>query len=1195
MKKSNDINFEACLSLCYLLRIFLIVLLIIQSARAISQQELTCTFEESINQQLLDLGSNSECADFLNYIPDEHTQMIYIKVNFHFIAKEDPFNPMNYTATWDGVDADNNYTGYDYAEGVMNMMNERLSVNGPMNMMPGNATPVLDRKYRFVLSGVHFWESDFYWGNLFPNELLDTFGINVGEEINVFFQSHTINDAGILGGRASIGVGRSSIIIGGWNEYLEYSIPNYWLSAYEVLHETGHNLTLPHTMRYGANCSMNFDDGFTDTPTRAEVISMGFPDPCCPSAYTSPECSNNMMDYSTEDVITPQQLGKIHYVLTHEMINYIDQDYCERNPLLDETIAATENLTWNNVRIFRGDLILEPGARLTIRCDVYMAHSARIIVKEGAVLTLDGGRVTHRCSQLWEGIEVWGNKNEDQAPESNQGKIVIKNHGTIEWAENGIHTIRVLEDGSYDWTKTGGIVQCTDANFLNNIRSVAFMSYQNHYQQRQIDNRSYFKNSHFEITDVSRFPNQAHNCFISMWDVNGVKIYGCDFKNSAQDISIDQRGNGLFTIQSTYKIGDYCFSILPTISPCPPADLVRSRFENLNYAVRSAGINKAMLLSINHAQFINNRGGIYLSGFGQSQIIYNDFNWNEIIDLSQVQTFGVYLEECKGYEVEENFFDAHDGEETYGIAVNNSGKYATEIYRNIFHRCKVASMVYGINRDLSSSSDDHHGLQWKCNNYGNVDDDSKMNYYGIALYNNASQASFQGNFSEHEAAGNLFFPECDAAGNPSTQERELKLMEQEFPSYYDYIHSQNLASKPECRTFGIGLLNSGALGEDFGLEYCQTDVSSEKLPIHHYNLVGFNHNIYSQLKASYDGYVNNGTGTQLKELINDPTISSIEIRNSLLDAAPTVSDELLIAALHRTPKMDGWHMAQSLTANSPLKEAVLVELEGSDYLEFYKNYVNINQPYGLSTRTLLAMDATQYRSEQDNSKDDLFRSYALSGEDGPDWTQLEEKVYSIDYCIEPWEKGSIYFEKGDLAGANEIIGNCFDDNAHCQLLNLAIEMNQLGMAPQGLPTSIATELASIANNSQHLMSATASLYLEYWGGPRHEEFLALPENGNTKLKQTGESTVVKEVHLISLFPNPANEQLGLNFILPAEVTEKACINIYNSLGVLIQSWKTAQINGNFEIVTKEWPAGIYSVELCVEGKQLETVHLSIVH
>jgi hypothetical protein len=720
------------------------------------------------------------------------------------------------------------------------------------------------------------------------------------------------------------------------------------------------------------------------------------------------------------------------------------------------------------------------------------------------------------------------------------------------------------------------------------------MSYHNFNSIGQIANRSYFRNSHFEITDVSRFTSQAHNCFISMWDVNGVKILGCDFKNTAPNISLQQRGNGLFTIFSTFKVGDYCTSSITSDGICPQEDVVRSKFENLNYAIRSAGLMKSLLLSIEHAQFKNNRGGVFLSGFGQSQVIENDFDWTEIVELNQEQTFGIYLQECNGYEIEENFFDAHDGEETYGIAINNSGEYSNLIYRNIFQRCKVASMVYGLNRILAGGFDDHPGLELSCNIYGENGADSKMNEYAIGLWNNASISSYQGVLSGAIGAGNLFYPECNPENGADAAERELKLTEQESPSYFEYIHTSDNATEPLCRTFGIGLLNNFQPTLIYGGQTCPKAISTHISPISHANLLISSHSTFSELKEAYDGYINNGTGPLLLSLIKDPSKTSIEVRNALMDAAPTVADELLITALNRIPAMDGWHMAQALLANSPLKTAVLSELEKTNYLDFYKELVNNNQPNGFTTRNLMAMDATHYRNERDNAKNDLIRSYASVSENLTNWPEIMQTINDFSYTIEPWEKAAIYLEKGDLMMASALLNNSSCDDDRCEILKFALAIQQNGLETNGLSSIQKNNLEAIATNPENSMNATANIILEYWGGEDYKEFLALPEGLKTKSKPCKDCNEISEIKIISIYPNPSNENTRITCFLPKNA-ENSLLTIYNPQGQIVQILHAEQSNGAFELNTKVWSAGIYHAELTTDGIKLSSESFLIIH
>lgn len=74
---------------------------------------------------------------------------------------------------------------------------------------------------------------------------------------------------------------------------------------------------------------------------------------------------------------------------------------------------------------------------------------------------------------------------------------------------------------------------------------------------------------------------------------------------------------------------------------------------------------------------------------------------------------------------------------------------------------------------------------------------------------------------------------------------------------------------------------------------------------------------------------------------------------------------------------------------------------------FYKSPVNNNQPDGLSTRTLMAMDASHYRGELDQAKDDLIRSYSGDYEELTYWPELIQISNDFNYCIQPWEKAAI--------------------------------------------------------------------------------------------------------------------------------------------------------------------------------------------
>lgn len=195
---------------------------------------------------------NPDCDSHLNYFPDQFSPLLYVKVNIHFILKNDPFTPKNFTETWDGIDPDNALNGVIWSQGLMDMINNvRLSNNEQMNLPPGNTTATLPYNFRLKLMGTYFHEDDNLWDacNGDYNTLLSTYGINTSSEINIFFTA----SGGVGSGCGAGGLGPGHVLIkGAWQAYSTMlSGPNsstaladsYWSTARLVLHEVGHCLS----------------------------------------------------------------------------------------------------------------------------------------------------------------------------------------------------------------------------------------------------------------------------------------------------------------------------------------------------------------------------------------------------------------------------------------------------------------------------------------------------------------------------------------------------------------------------------------------------------------------------------------------------------------------------------------------------------------------------------------------------------------------------------------------------------------------------------------------------------------------------------------------------------------------------------------------------------------------------------------
>lgn len=364
-------------------------------------------------------GKRSECDLSINYAPDvqypEHTPMRYIATNFHFMRNE----------AWDNT--------YSYEEAVkycndlLGMANYKLKENPPMNLPKGNNTPALPFKYKFVMAhdindpskpGVYFHQDDelTYFikkgkqQNKFSTKVFDKYGVKKGDELNVFFQEHHPDSVPSPTYKASgdgVGFGQWIKVTGAF----QFGSPSSIVGLY--LHEAGHTLGLPHSWGH---------DGCDDTPTHPNCWDNNGNPPCNDVA------SNNMMDYNNcQCALSPCQLGKIHFNFAKEGSNQrgiLDEVWCTYKKDSTITIGSFDKVTWNGGKDLEGDLVINNGGQLRIKCLVSFPSGAKIVVKPKGTLILDGADITNRCNENWEGIEIWQKG-------KNRGKVVMMNGASL--------------------------------------------------------------------------------------------------------------------------------------------------------------------------------------------------------------------------------------------------------------------------------------------------------------------------------------------------------------------------------------------------------------------------------------------------------------------------------------------------------------------------------------------------------------------------------------------------------------------------------------------------------------------------------------------------------------------------------------------------------------------------------------------
>jgi hypothetical protein len=313
-----------------------------------------------------------------------------------------------------------------------------------------------------------------------------------------------------------------------------------------------------------------------------------------------------------------------------------------------------------------------PGAELTLTSTLYMQPDTRIIVRRGGKLVIDGGSVTSVGTGLrWRGIEVWGNSSQPQQV-VHQGWVRIINEGSVKNSVMGIYTNRPdhAEEGRWEPGYTGGIVQGIDARFVNNKTALQFYPY-NYPSVSGFTNCEFITYGYEDGVPESAF-------LVEITGINGISFLACNFENKCHAVEFYR--SGIRCVNSFVKVHGKCKD---ASEPCDDWD--HSTFTGLYYGIHASSITSTYYVDVRNTEFNKNRRSLYLSGISNARITSNEFIINT--PFKEDGGYGLYLDECDGYWVEDNEF-RHDvsSRKGIGVIVNNSGTDPNEIYRNRFHQ-----------------------------------------------------------------------------------------------------------------------------------------------------------------------------------------------------------------------------------------------------------------------------------------------------------------------------------------------------------------------------------------------------------------------------------------------------------------------------------------------------------------------------
>lgn len=518
----------------------------------------------------------------------------------------------------------------------------------------------------------------------------------------------------------------------GINEWNQFS------NAVTLAHELAHCLDLNHL--YDSNCRESCDTGFRDY--LFDVFGLTPPPPPPPTSCLFNSCSgapdpwtpgnsvtNNIMNgcglaYPDWYWITDLQAGRMQRALRVKSVKDYALDAHSTTPL---TVATDE--VWDfEMRAYQ-DVVVETGATLTLKCILEMPTAGKIIVKPGARLIIDGGKITTaRYSQtFWRGIEVWGSNAHNQFPISQptyQGMLVLKNGATIEHAREAI---TVQQPGV--WNTFGGVVQATDANFINCRRSAEFLAYQNTSPGgHPIPNRSFFKRCHFYVDDEYRGVDDFY-AHVSLWAVDGITFTACTFENLQTTITESAKlGQGIHSLDAGYRVVGECTTTPPWPGGVCP-NYTPTTLRGLDHGIDAYTTTTTRAFIVDHCLFEDNICGVYAEGVVGFQAKNSQFKvgGNDVSVLSGVtdEEFSdrhraIFSTGGWAFAIDDNELEQdgpHTG--TEGIVVGYSFDHNDVVFRNQATGLERAYIGEGICADLASGYTAVRGLWFLCNENDN--------------------------------------------------------------------------------------------------------------------------------------------------------------------------------------------------------------------------------------------------------------------------------------------------------------------------------------------------------------------------------------------------------------------------------------------------------------------------------------------
>ncbi|MBA3663793.1 MAG: T9SS type A sorting domain-containing protein [Bacteroidetes bacterium] len=867
------------------------------------------------------------------------------------------------------------------------------------------------------------------------------------------------------------------------------------------------------------------------------------------------------------------------------------------NPGAMPSITINNNKTYNTPQYFLTDIIVPAGVKLTIsNTNVKMGAGTSIIVQPGGRLDILNSTIEGYCDKnMWKHILAEGISNLPQT--YNSGTGFYPNHGYV-----FINNSTIKDAGQAAVTaENGGVVYANASNFINNRKGLEFHIY------NYVNNQSKAVSCVFETNANLKDPNQTIDSHVTAWAVDGIKFFGCTFKNTAPAGSNGNNlGNGVYSIDAFYTIDNACGGC-----GTQPATTGRSLFYNLNYGVYAqTGVSSLKTLNIINADFNLCSRGAYIKTIDFAKVQYCNFTnivpepIFTLINLPYYNsTYGLYFDNCQNYFCENNSFK---GTRTpglnVGLIVNNANANATRAYYCDFTNLKVASAAYYDNYGAGV------GLKFNCNKYSangydvgilgitpTTDIDNVQGFYNVSnpnpqnlvrnlysatcasgannqWYNDGTSGSLiqHSNHSTQSGNGGTFFtaPQVGCYDNS-------KLAVNPIPS-------QNLVRTTDCPITGTG--NT--------CPTCNRISLSEGISANKQNL------------AIAQAALAAGASATSLNAINS-NMSNGNLKNLLEQNSPYLSDAILIAYFSSNNTPNG-HAKDIHALNAPVSASV------------WQTIVNHGYPNGIFNQMQAAQNtgATSGRTNQENlignikSEIDYLYNHKLrlfmGDSTNINTDSLKANIIASTYTDKAQKLTDFYINTKQYALAIEALtpiefNPTYTDYVAFKKDVIAALQTTLGIFSIKQNAQVKDKVLRLAASNLVYGQQQAQGLANFLFGNKYNEPTLLPNgSGGNRIAYTvidSTKTIAdntfKTINYLSAVPNPATNQVSIHYKLPNnELT--GTIQIIDVAGKIMATYDVITSLTHIDLNISDWANGVYFYNLRVNKVVVDTKKIIII-